>query len=540
MDGSSQSQNQFRLRASCIEFGRVVGKRMLRSYGRHAGTTAEAPLWQHPPILRKALEFDLQGLQGIVGASAIDRLRRLAQQLTRVFRNGRGPMTVWHVNSSGSGGGVADILNYLVPLSTQVGLPMHWIVIGGDERFFQITKAFHNALQGDPGVTITDDMLVYYRRILAANAGQFEALIARQRWPDPAVIMIHDPQPAGLIHHWRKWFPSTRFIWRGHLHFDVAAQPASHPGRKVWEFLRASVNQFDAAIFHLPELVPDGITIPVRCILPAINPLGYHNLDLDTPAGQRFIESTLTKYQLDILRDPAVPLVLQNARFDPWKDPLGVVQAYRQSVTHLRTNGARLPHLLLLGPLAADDPQAHNVLAELHAEVNGERTVHILPLAPNGESATIYQKEALRELGIHPSRLRPQALLELEINAFQTRADVVIAKSLREGFGLTVTGAGYHGKPRIVSQVGGIPAQVTDGNGGVYACLVGGTPHFDREASIRMTAEWIVRLLENSMLRRELGERGRRHVIDHFLPHRHLEDYFNFFLDPRPKQDTRE
>ena len=505
-----------------------------------AGWAVQRAVLQHPPIVQRPVEFDLQGLQELVGKYAIDRLRRLGQQVNGAYHNGHGPMTVWHINSSGVGGGVADILNYLVPLSTQIGVPMQWIVIGGDERFFQITKTFHNALQGDPEVTVTSEMLAYYRRVLSTNAVQLDALIARQGWPDPALIVIHDPQPAGLIHHWRRRFPKARFVWRGHLHFDVAAQPESHPGRKVWEFLTTSINEFDAAIFHLPELVPDGLKIPVRCILPAINPQGYLNRDLSSLPGQKFIHSTLAKYHLQVLHDAEVPLLLQNARFDPWKDPLGVIQAYREATARLRRKDQRRPHLLLLGPIAEDDPEAQGVLAELQEEVNGDRTVHILPLVPNGKGVTAEQEEALRELGIPPGRLRAQDLLELEVNAFQTRADVLIAKSLREGFGLTVTGAGYHGKPRIVSQVGGIPTQVTDANGDVYACLVGGEPRFSREASIRMTTEWIVTLLTTPEMRRELGERARGHVIDHFLPHRHLEDYFQLFLDLRAQHEKWE
>lgn len=518
-----------------------VARREFR-FERRSGIrpTDERPTLQQPPVVRSTPAFDLDGLEALVGTPAIDRLHRLVQQVNRLYHNGDGPMTVWHVNSSGFGGGVADILNYLVPLSSQVGVRSQWMVLGGDARFFTITKAFHNALQGNPHVHITDEMLDYYWHVIATNASALEGLVDRQGGPDPAVIVLHDPQPLGLIHHWRRRFPATRFIWQGHIHFDVAGQSASHPGKRVWQFLAASINQFDAAIFHLPEFVPEGLHIPVRCMLPAINPLGYLNRDLTTPAGQRFIQSTFAKYRLPALHDGAVPLLLQNARFDPWKDPLGVIQAYRAAKARLRSTGPRVPHLVLLGPLAEDDPEGRTVFAQVQEAVNGEETIHLLALSLNGGGLTDQQQEALTAEGLDSAGLRPEEILELEVNAFQTRADVIIAKSTREGFGLTVTGAGYHGKARIVSQVGGIPAQVIDDHGHTHACLVGGTPEFSREASIRMTAEWIVTLLADPDMRRELGERARQHVIGQFLPHRYLEDYLRVFRDLGAPQHERE
>ncbi|MFQ5792708.1 MAG: glycosyltransferase [Acidobacteriota bacterium] len=488
----------------------------------------------HPAFVREPAEFDLQGLQALVGAAALARLRRLARRLHLAFDGRTGQTSVWHINSSGVGGGVADILNFLVPFSTQLGVPTRWLVIGGDEWFFQITKAFHNALQGNPEVEITEEMLAHYQRISAVNARMLDRLIAEPHWSRPDVVVFHDPQPAGLISHWRARFPNTLFVWRGHLQFDAGAWHPSHPGRRVWELLLSQINQCNAAVFHLPEWVPPGLMIPVHCFLPSINPSGYPNRDLTDPAGERFIDATLKKYQMGELQDGSIPLVAQIARFDPWKDPLGVIQAYREARERLPRSG-RSPRLLLAGPLAEDDPEASRVLAQVREAVNGRETVHILALAPNGVGLTSEQAEALPELGVDPRLLRPADLLDLEFNAFQTRADVIVAKSIREGFGLAVTGAGYHGKPRIVSQVGGLPAQVIDEQGRVHAFLVGGTPHFSREASIRMTRDWLVTLLSTPRLRGALGAGARRHVIRAFLPHRHLEDYFSLFLDLRSR-----
>ncbi|MFQ5946684.1 MAG: glycosyltransferase [Anaerolineae bacterium] len=486
----------------------------------------------HPALAREPVEFDLQGLQALTGAAALARLQRLAQKLHVAFHGGTGQTTVWHINSSGVGGGVADILNSLVPLSTQLGVPTRWLVIGGDERFFEITKTFHNALQGNPGVEITEEMLAHYQRISAVNARMLGTLIAERRWTRPDVVVFHDPQPAGLISHWRAKFPNALFVWRGHLQFDAGAWHPSHPGRRVWELLLGYVNECDAAVFHLPELVPPGLMIPVHCFLPSINPSGYANRDLTGPAGERFVVATLKKYRMGELQDGSIPLVAQIARFDPWKDPLGVIQAYREAREHLPRSG-RSPRLLLAGPLAEDDPEAFRVLAQLGEAVNGDEIVHILALSSNGMGLTSEQWEALRELGVDPRLLRPEDLTELEVNAFQTRADVIVAKSVREGFGLAVTGAGFHGKPRIVSQIGGLPSQVVDEQSRVHACLVGGAPHFNREVSISMTRDWLIKLLSTPRLRAALGAGARRHVIRAFLPHRHLQDYFSLFLDLR-------
>lgn len=479
----------------------------------------------NPPQVREVTAFDIDRLQELVGVQAIRRLRLLARKLHKAFN---GSPTVWHINSSGVGGGVADILNSLIPFSTQLGIRTQWFVIGGDDEFFKVTKAFHNALQGSPGVNIHAEMFSHYQHITAANASQMGQLVEERHWGPPDVVVLHDPQPAGLISHWRSRFPDTLFVWRGHIQFDVANWTPSHPGRRVWEVLVGFINQCDAAVFHLPEQVPEGIRIPVRFILPSINPLAPINRNLTTPAATRFIHSTLSKYGMEDLQDMSTPLVLQNARFDPWKDPHGVVQAFREAKECLPKHRKR-PHLLLVGPIAGDDPEAQMILAQLGQLKDGDGTVHILPIFPGENAVTAEQGEALGEVGMDYRQLHLGDLMELEINAFQTRADIIVAKSLREGFGLTVAGAGYHGKPRIVSQVGGLLAQVTDRN----AFLVGGAPHFSREVSIAMTRDWIAKLLGSQQLRRSMGAKAKRQVIRNFLPHRHLEDYLRLFLELR-------
>lgn len=489
----------------------------------------------NPLTVRDVSPFDLQGLERIVGARALQQVRGLAAKVRREFCGPAGDVRVWHINSSAVGGGVADILDFLVPFSGAVGVPAQWIVMGGDEKFFGITKAFHNALQGLSKDKITEGMFSHYRAVIEANAAMLERRAEDAGWTTPDAVVVHDPQPAGLIPYLRQRFPEAVLVWRGHIQFDLQRAAPAHPGVKVWEMLRNFVNQCDAAVFHLPEQVPPGLAIPVRFILPSINPLALINRDLSGRAANVFINSTLSKYGLDKLHDRSVPLVLQNARFDPWKDPQGVIQAFREATAAFSRNGKR-PHLILIGPLAADDPQAREILNDLGELVRGDDKVHLIPIDPTANGLTLQQARGLKKLGMEPRRLRPDQLMELEINAFQTRADVIIAKSLREGFGMAVTGAGYHGKPRIVSEVGGIPAQVKDANGNQYAVLCGRASEFSRETSITMARDAIAQLLSSAALRRSLGAKARRHVVRNFLPQRHLEDYLKLFLELRQKR----
>jgi len=476
------------------------------------------------------MPFDLRCLESIIGTDAIKDLQSLAHDVHQAFHRNHRPFTVLHINSSAVGGGVADILNSLVPLSNELGIPAKWLVMAGDDTFFAITKKFHNALQGSIQVDITPQMLSHHEYVSQQNIDHLRVLLRDCGWLSPSVIVVHDPQPAGLIPYFREEFPESIVIWRGQIQFDLVGMEASAPGRRVWEFLLEYVNQCDAAIFHLPEMVPPGLKIPVRFILPSINPLAFINRDLSLPEAKDFIDSTLRKYGLEHFHDRSLPLLLQNARFDPWKDPTGVIQAVRSARTLLATQ-RNLPQLVLAGPLAADDPEAQTILAQLQGLLNGDGAVHLLPIDPKSTVVTAEQMQGLTDLGLEHTDLTSEDLMELELNALQTRADIIIAKSLREGFGLAVTGAGYHGKPRIVSQVGGVAHQVADGNGDLLAAMVGGTPHFNREASIEMTRDWIVKLLTTPSLSEAMGRSAKQSVIQNFLPHRHLRDYFNLFLE---------
>lgn len=489
------------------------------------------------PFIRQTEPFDLLALERIVPAQSIQSLKLLARQVRFDFHQDNQPVKVWHINSSAVGGGVADILNYLVPLSNEMGILTHWFVIDGDRSFFETTKTFHNALQGSVKAEIEPEMFTHYGAVVKENGEWLQWLVQHHGLETPDVIVVHDPQPAALIPLFRQKFSESILIWRGHIQFDVQGSGYSHPGRRIWEFLLQYINDCDCAIFHLPEMVPPGINIPVRYILPSINPLAFVNRDLNSPQGTPFIDNTLLKYGLERFHDRSVPMVLQNARFDPWKDPSGVIEAVRSARKSLSHRG-KLPELVLAGPLAEDDPEAKIILAQLSQMLDGDGAVHLVPIDPKNRLITAPQLQALQRIGLDSANLTAENVMELEINALQTRADIIIAKSLREGFGLAVTGAGFHGKPRIVSQVGGLAHQVASITGPLLAALVGGAPQFSRQASIEMTRDWIVKLLTTPDLRDSMGNNARQHVIENFLPHRHLSDYLKLFLELRTAKQT--
>jgi len=489
------------------------------------------------PFIRQPSPFDLGGFKSIVGEEAIRSLRALARQVQQAFHRGNRSFTVLHVNSSSVGGGVADILNSLVPLSNKVGIAAQWLVMAGDKSFFEITKNFHNALQGSLQTDITPRMLSHYEHVAHQNIPLLRRLLIEHNLPSPDVIVVHDPQPAGFIPFFRQEFPESRLIWRGHIQFDLAGGEDLKPGNRVWQFLLKYVNQCDTAVFHLPEMVPPGITIPVRFILPSINPMALINRDLSPPQAREFIDSTLCKYGLQHFHDRSLPLVLQNARFDPWKDPAGVIQAVRGAREMLGKH-TKLPQLVLTGPMAEDDPEAQVVLGQLRQMLDGDGAVHLLPMDPKTKFVTPAQMRTLHGIGLKHHDLTSEDLMELELNALQTRADIIIAKSLREGFGLAITGAGYHGKPRIVSQVGGLAHQVANHNGDLIAATVGGTPNFSRDASIEMTRDWILKLLTTPGLCEAMGRSAKESVIQNFLPHRHLSDYLTLFLELQNRRPT--
>ncbi len=391
----------------------------------------------------------LDGYAPFVGQATIDDLRLLGGKLA-----GR---RVQNINSTTAGGGVAEILNRLIPLLREVGVDASWDVMHGGEEFFAVTKTIHNGLHGQP-VALTEHDLAVFEKTTEEN-------LRTLRLSDD-IVFVHDPQPAGLI---RARAPGSRWIWRCHVDLSAPALP-------VWEFLRPWVERYDAAVFSAPQF-SRALPIDQVLIAPSIDPLADKNRDLDA----RQIESVVTGLGID----PTRPLVTQVSRFDRLKDPLGVIEAYRLARKY---NDCQL---LLVGGAATDDPEGEEMLAECRDRAAADRDIHVVALPPTAN---------------------------LEINALQRASAVILQKSLREGFGLTVTEALWKGKPVIAGAVGGIPLQITHRYSGILTHTVEGT------------AYWIKQLLNTPEFARRLGENGREHVRQNFLLTRHLRDYLLLFL----------
>lgn len=357
-----------------------------------------------------------------------------------------------HINSTRYGGGVAEILNRLVPIMTDLGVDARWDVIKGDAAFFAVTKTFHNALQGREAL-IAKAMLNHYVDTNRENARNLSL--------EGDLVLIHDPQPAPLI----DYRPAEgKWIWRCHI--DL-----SQPQRQAWRHLRKYVVKYDGAVFSLKKYSQQ-IPIPQFLVYPSIDPLSDKNRELSAEE----IDGILAR--LDILRDK--PILLQVSRFDRFKDPIGVIKAYRLVKKHCDCR------LILAGGTAQDDPEGQEVLADVREEAGHDPDIHVLELPPDAH---------------------------LEINALQRTATIVLQKSLREGFGLTVAEAMWKGKPVVGGASGGITVQVIDD-------VTGYTVHSIEGAAFRIRY-----LLNNPTLMARMGEAGREYVRRDFLITRHLTDY---------------
>lgn len=362
------------------------------------------------------------------------------------------------INSTAVGGGVAEILTRFVPLLNELGIETKWEVIKGNRAFFGVTKAFHNALQGAK-VEVTDQMFNTYNETTEANLAQMSF--------DEDVVIIHDPQPAGLIA--AKESSKAKWIWRCHI-------DTSHPQPAVWNFVRNFIIKYDASIFSAPWFAKE-LPIPQFFIYPTIDPLSEKNRELSSHE----IDRVLSKY--NIAKDK--PLIAQIARFDYLKDPLGVIETYRLVKKHIDCQ------LVLAGGAASDDPEGTQVLNEVQESAKGDPDIHILALPPYAD---------------------------FEINALQRASTVVLQKSLREGFGLTVTEALWKAKPVVASAVGGITLQVIHNFTGMLV------------HSIEGAAYQIRYLLNNPQVAKKMGEYGREHVREKFLITRKLRNYLLLFI----------
>ncbi len=391
----------------------------------------------------------LDDYTAIVGAGEIAELRSLADSL-----QGR---SIQMVNSTAMGGGVAEMLNRIVPLVLELDLPIRWDVMTGGDDFFAVTKAFHNALHGGP-YDLADDSFEIFLRYNEQNRARLKF--------DADFTIIHDPQPAALIDarasHRGPW------IWRCHI--DL-----SQPNSRVWDFLAPFVTRYDGAIFSSPEF-SRRLPIPQYLFYPSIDPLSEKNREIEP----EFIAATLERFQIDAGR----PILTQISRFDRLKDPIGVLRAYQVVKRYFDCQ------LVLAGGGASDDPEGEQVLAEVREAAGQDQDIHLLNLPPWSP---------------------------LEINALQRASTIIIQKSLREGFGLTVTEGLWKKKPVVASAVGGIPTQVIHKHTGMLAHSVEGTAY-----QIRF-------LLSNPAIAQRLGENGHEHVREHFLITSNVRRYLTLF-----------
>ena len=392
----------------------------------------------------------LEDYAELLGPAEIEELRALAKPL-----RGR---SIEMINSTAVGGGVAEILNRLVPLAEELDLSIQWDVMSGAEDFFDVTKSFHNALHGEPYRADPKDFEIF----LAYNERNRAILPL-----DAEFVAIHDPQPAALIDG--RQAGSNHWVWRCHI--DL-----SHPNRAVWGFLEKFVSRYDGAMFSSPEFSRQ-LPIPQYLFYPAIDPLSEKNCALD----QEFIEQTVRRYHID----PARPILTQISRFDRLKDPVGVIRAYRIVKRYFDCQ------LVLAGGSASDDPEGAIVLKEVLREADHDPDIKVLELP---------------------------AWAPLEVNALQRASTIVIQKSLREGFGLTVSEALWKKKPVVASAVGGIPTQIIHKHTGMLSHSVEGTAY-----QIRF-------LLSHPEIAAKLGENGHQHVKENFLITQKLKRYLALFL----------
>lgn len=395
----------------------------------------------------------IDAYESTVGSGQLDQLRELARDL--------GGVKVVHVNSTSRGGGVAEILEWMIPLMRELGLDASWEVLEGDDDFYRCTKTLHNGLQGHP-VTLTQSMMDAYESTIAENAERLRAKLE-----DADYVIIHDPQPAALLAHCPK--RKGKWIWRCHI-------DASRPVRRVWGFVRSKVSAYDSSIFSMPQFAHE-LPHPQFIIAPSIDPLSAKNEELTPEEVRSELES--------ISIPEGKPLLTQVSRFDRFKDPVGVIQAFR--ILRETIDAA----LVLVGGGASDDPEGQQVFEQTMEAANGDPDIHILML-PSDSHRTI--------------------------NAIQRASTVVIQKSIQEGFGLTVTEGLWKGRPVIGGNVGGIRAQVHNYYNGFLVDSPEG-------ATLRLRY-----LLRRPELAEKMGQRGREFVRQYFLLTRHLREYLILLL----------
>ena len=404
------------------------------------------------------LEKHLDDYRDVAGEEAIERVRAAAAPLAGA--------RILHVNATAYGGGVAELLATHVPLLRDVGIEAEWEVIHGSDEFFGVTKSVHNALQGAPLEWTAAMQRTYLEKVLE------NALLLEGTYD---FVVIHDPQPAALLALAGSSTvngPDTKWVWRCHIDLTDA-------NPDVWEFFRPYVEQHDASVWTMPEFVPSSLSMDrIVQAPPCIDPLSVKNLELPTP----FVGEICKQYGID----PDRPMLVQVSRYDPWKDPLGVIEAYRivrEEIPDVQ--------LVLAGSMATDDPEGFQVWQDVDAARDGDSDIHLL--------------SNIQQVG------------NVQINAFQRAADVVIQKSLREGFGLTVSEGLWKGRPVIGGRAGGIVLQIEDGENGYLV------------DTVEDCAARCLDLLRDPAGADDKGAAGKEHVRQNFLSTRELEDWIGLF-----------
>lgn len=395
----------------------------------------------------------------IVGKQAILELKEIAKSLTG--------LKVLNVNATPYGGGVSEMLRSLIPLECDLGIDVEWRVISGDTRFFRVTKNFHNALQGSDYSPDTEDKETY----LAFNDHNATMLNMLEKEYD--IIVVHDPQPAAIRHFVTNSKPgsSTKWIWRCHI-------DTSEPNTEVWNFLHPFISQYDSIIFTMEEfLPPDLLEHKVNIMIPAIDPLSPKNF----PISQELARNIISWIGIP----PDSHLILQVSRFDPWKDPLGVIEAYR-----LARKEIGKVQLALIGSMALDDPQGWDIYAQIMKEAENDNQLFVFT--------------------------NLTGVSNIEVNAFQRLADVVVQKSIREGFGLVVSEALWKGTPVVGGRAGGIPMQLQHGGGHLID-------------TVDECAGKIIEILEHPGKAAEMSVAGPLNVKERFLLPRLIKDELILF-----------
>ena len=391
--------------------------------------------------------------ENLLGKKSVSRIKKKADELQQY--------SILNVNSTKFGGGVAEILNSMLPLMKELGLDVDWRTFTAPDKFFEISKKMHNALQGNMDIHFTDEEIAMYKKQASDTYKQID--------PNEDFVIIHDPQPCPVIGELNK--KENKWIWRCHI-------DTSEPNPQAWNLISKYLPMYDALIFTKMEFARKGIHDNIYQITPSINPFSPKNKMLDHEEARKIVEKFIPLNK---------PLITQVSRFDPWKDPLGVIDVYR------KVNDEIPIHLALIGSLAHDDPEGAEWLEKIENYSKGDENIHVL--------------SNLDGIG------------DLEVNAFQSISDVILQKSIREGFGLTVTEALWKETPVIGGNVGGIQLQIEDG---VNGFLVN---------SIDEAADRVLYLLKHPERAKEIGKNGREKVKNNFLLFSHVEKYLDLFRD---------